>query len=83
MADTYRYRCGECGYKTPWGTEYTGSGSIVVHYQQRHPGLPAGGMVEVNSGAAVAAGKVTSGCATGCLVVVGLLILLAALASIH
>ncbi|GJF35152.1 hypothetical protein KNE206_78520 [Kitasatospora sp. NE20-6] len=45
----YRYRCGECGFKTSWGTESQGEQEQITHYTHRHPGLRPGGTVEANT----------------------------------
>ncbi|MFD9124078.1 hypothetical protein [Kitasatospora sp. NPDC059571] len=45
----YRYRCGECGFKTSWGTESQGEQQQIAHYADRHPGLAPGGLVETNA----------------------------------
>jgi hypothetical protein len=45
----YRYRCGECGFKTSWGTESQGEREQIAHYTHRHPGLLPGGTVEANT----------------------------------
>ncbi len=44
----YRYSCGECGFKTSWGTESQGERQQIDHYAARHPALAPGGSVEVN-----------------------------------
>jgi hypothetical protein len=69
----YRYRCGECGYKTSWGTESQGEQQQIAHYANRHPGLPVGGQVEANT-------KNPSG-GSGCLTFVLIAVLLLLLAS--
>jgi hypothetical protein len=45
----YRYWCGECGFKTTWGTESRGEQQQIEHYTNRHPGLAPGGQVETNT----------------------------------
>ncbi|MFJ1707411.1 hypothetical protein [Kitasatospora sp. NPDC088346] len=45
----YRYRCGECGFKTSWGTESQGERQQSAHYADRHTGLVPGGLVETNT----------------------------------
>ncbi|MEV4615480.1 hypothetical protein AB0K43_23255 [Kitasatospora sp. NPDC049258] len=45
----YRYRCGECGFKTSWGPESQGERAQIAHYAGRHPGLHPGGTVETNT----------------------------------
>ena len=45
----YRYRCGECGFKTSWGTESQGAEQQIDHYADRHPTIVPGGQVETNS----------------------------------
>jgi hypothetical protein len=74
----YRYRCGECGFKTSWGTESQGQREQDSHYADRHPGLHPGGTVEVNG--KNPAPENSGGC-LGCLAVLVLLFLL--LASCH
>jgi hypothetical protein len=64
MAANYRYWCGECHYRTSWLTESQGADQQDRHYAQRHPGLVAGGRVEVRR---------DSGSGLGCLALVGLL----------
>lgn len=75
MADNYRYRCGECGHRTAWGTQSRGGEGIEVHYARRHPHIPLGGMTEVRKG--------SSGGGTGCLIALGIVVLLLILASQH
>ncbi|MFJ5881458.1 hypothetical protein [Kitasatospora cineracea] len=74
----YRYRCGECGFKTSWGTESQGELAQELHYTDHHPGLLPGGTVEVNG--KNPASQRGEGC-LGCLAVLVLLFLL--LASCH
>jgi hypothetical protein len=69
----YRYRCGECGFKTPWGTESHGEQQQIAHYADRHPGLAPGGQVETNN-------KNPSG-GKGCLTLIVITVLLLFLAS--
>ncbi|WP_034088803.1 hypothetical protein [Streptacidiphilus albus] len=45
----YRYRCGECGFKTSWGTESQGAEQQIDHYAERHPTIVPGGRVEANN----------------------------------
>lgn len=68
----YRYRCGECGFKTSWGTESQGERAQITHYTDRHPGLCPGGTVEANT-------KNPQG-GSGCLGVLAVLFLLFVLA---
>jgi hypothetical protein len=75
MADSYRYRCGECGHHTSWGSESQGQRAIEAHYAQRHPHVATGGMVEFRQGA--------SGCGSGCLIALGILVLLIVLAAVQ
>ncbi|MFF4325887.1 hypothetical protein [Streptomyces sp. NPDC001591] len=42
----YRFWCGECGFKTPWGPESVAGRQHMDHYAGRHPGLRLGGQVE-------------------------------------
>jgi hypothetical protein len=71
MAADYRYWCGECHHRTSWRTEAEGAGEQVRHYARSHPGIPAGGRVEVRD---------KTGGGGGCLAVVGVLLLLVVLA---
>ncbi|MFJ5229786.1 hypothetical protein ACIQBJ_07750 [Kitasatospora sp. NPDC088391] len=71
----YRYRCGECGFKTSWGTESQGERDQVAHYADRHPGLYPGGTVETNT--KNPEGNGCLGC-LGALAVLFLLLMLAA-----
>lgn len=69
----YRYWCGECSFKTSWGTESQGEEEQLRHYDSRHPGVPVGGQVETNS-------KNPEG-GLGCVPIVGLIILLLIIAA--
>ncbi|WP_354644327.1 hypothetical protein [Kitasatospora camelliae] len=69
----YRYRCGECGFKTGWLSESQGEQQQMEHYSKRHPGLLPGGLVETNH-------KDPSG-GFGCAEVVGVLVVLLLLAA--
>lgn len=71
----YRYRCGECGFKTSWGTESQGEQQQIDHYASRHPTIAPGGSVEANR-------KNPSG-SSGCLVFIAIAILLLLIASAH
>jgi hypothetical protein len=73
----YRYWCGECGYRTSWGSESLGAEQQSEHYARRHPGVPPGGQVEVNR---KNPGKDTGtgGCCLGVLVIGFLLLVLPA-----
>lgn len=71
MAANYRYWCGECHHRTSWQTEAEGADEQVRHYARSHPGIPAGGRVEVRD-------KTSGG--GGCLAVLGALFLLVLLA---
>lgn len=75
MADSYRYRCGECGHRTAWGTQSRGGEGIEIHYARRHPNVALGGLTEFREG--------PSRSGTGCLIVLGILVLLLILASQH
>ncbi|CAK7283991.1 hypothetical protein ACNFR7_04500 [Streptomyces sp. RM1] len=44
----YRYWCGECSFKSSWGTESQGEKEQLEHYRVHHPGLVPGGQVETN-----------------------------------
>jgi hypothetical protein len=69
----YRYLCGECGFKTSWGTESQGGQQQIAHYTSHHPGLAPGGQVETNA-------KNPSG-GNGCFAFIAIAILLLVLAS--
>ncbi|MFJ9034372.1 hypothetical protein ACIRQP_39190 [Streptomyces sp. NPDC102274] len=74
MADSYRYRCGECGHRTAWGSESQGEQAIETHYVRSHPHVLPGGMVEFRKGA-------DSGGGCGCLIALGIVVLLLIVAS--
>ncbi|MEL5960031.1 hypothetical protein AADR41_35640 [Streptomyces sp. CLV115] len=63
----YRYRCGECGYSTPWTTESDAEDRAVSHYADRHPDIAPGGTVQINRKDANS---------VGCLPVLGMAVLL-------
>jgi len=73
----YRYWCGECGFKTTWGTESQGEQQQIEHYAHNHPAIAPGGRVETNH-------KNPSG-GSGCLafIAVAILLLLFAALSHH
>ncbi|MCX5129327.1 hypothetical protein ABT024_30285 [Streptomyces sp. NPDC002812] len=71
---TYRFWCGECGFKTPWGTESEAERGHTDHYATRHPGLRPGGQVETAAKAPAAEGASWVGCTT--VAVLGLLFLI-------
>ncbi|GAB3493379.1 hypothetical protein [Amycolatopsis cihanbeyliensis] len=50
MSATFRYWCGECGYKTPWLDEWAGAEELERHYLRRHPGIEPGGDFEIRRG---------------------------------
>ncbi|MFC9288584.1 hypothetical protein [Streptomyces sp. NPDC057052] len=75
MADSYRYRCGECGHRTAWASESRGAEAIGAHYSRSHPDVLPGGMVEFRKG--------SSSGGAGCLLVLGVLVLLLIIASRH
>ncbi|MFH9659644.1 hypothetical protein ACH4NF_17925 [Streptomyces sp. NPDC017248] len=75
MADGYRYRCGECGHRTAWGSESTGAKAIEAHYGRSHPRVVPGGTVEFRKG--------SSSGGAGCLIALGVLVLLLIIASRH
>jgi hypothetical protein len=77
MADSYRYRCGECGHRTSWGRESQGQQAIEAHYAQRHPQVIPGGMAEFREGSA------GCGCGSGCLMLLGIAVLLALIAAVQ
>ena len=70
---SYRYWCGECGFKTSWGTESEGERQQIAHYAERHPGIVPGGQVETNTK--------DPGGGSGCLGFIGIVILLLILAA--
>ncbi|MEU0281811.1 hypothetical protein [Streptomyces sp. NPDC006195] len=74
MADSYRYRCGECGHRTSWGSESRGEQAIETHYVRSHPQVVPGGMVEFRKGSSPGGG-------CGCLIALGVLVLLLIIAS--
>ncbi|GAA2807605.1 hypothetical protein GCM10010441_35440 [Kitasatospora paracochleata] len=39
----YRYWCGECGFKTPWGGDLEVRPVQLEHYRRRHDGIAPGG----------------------------------------
>ncbi|GAA1030685.1 MULTISPECIES: hypothetical protein [Amycolatopsis] len=67
MAADYRYWCGECGYRTPWLTRAGSAEQRTRHYAECHPGVPPRGQAERRRSA--------SG-GVGCLVLVGVLLLI-------
>ncbi|MBT2423287.1 hypothetical protein J7F01_05545 [Streptomyces sp. ISL-22] len=73
MADSYRYRCGECGHRTAWGSESRGEQAMGTHYARRHRHTAPGGMVEFRKG--------SSGSGAGCLIVLAFMVLLLIIAS--
>ncbi|MET7684677.1 hypothetical protein [Streptomyces sp. NPDC005423] len=75
MTDSYRYRCGECGHRTAWGSESHGERAIEAHYGRSHPRVVPGGMAEFR--------KKDSGGGVGCLIALGIVVLLLVLASRH
>lgn len=75
MAGSYRHRCGECGHRTAWGSESQGEQAIETHYAHRHPHILPGGVVEFRKG--------SSGCGSGCLIALGIVVLLLIIASRH
>jgi hypothetical protein len=74
MADSYRYRCGECGHRTGWGSESQGGQAIAAHYGRSHPHVDPGGVVEFRKGS-------SSGGGLGCLIALGIVVLLLIMAS--
>ncbi|MFD7033937.1 hypothetical protein ACFWAR_38515 [Streptomyces sp. NPDC059917] len=72
----YRFWCGECGFKTAWGTESVAGRRHEDHYTARHPGLPLGGQVESAAEGPAAGGGL--GCAGMAIAVLLLLIIAAA-----
>lgn len=46
MAGAYRTRCGECNFRTPWDTENSAQMAMEAHYDDVHPDVPMGGMIE-------------------------------------
>ncbi|GGK04546.1 hypothetical protein GCM10011583_40400 [Streptomyces camponoticapitis] len=73
MADSYRYRCGECGHRTAWGSESRGWHATEAHYDRRHPRVVPGGMVEFREGSSSGAG--------GCLIALGIMLLIMIIAA--
>lgn len=69
----YRCWCGECAFRTPWLSESQAETRQIQHYAERHPGLEPGGHVEVS--------RRSPNGGTGCLRVVGILVLLLILAA--
>jgi hypothetical protein len=65
MVAERRYRCGECRLRTLWRTGSQGAEDVDAHYARRHPGIVAGGRVEVRRPRSHEGG--------GCLLVVGIL----------
>jgi len=68
----YRYWCGECGFKTSWGTESRGEQRQIEHYANRHPTIDPGGSVEARK---------NPSCSSGCLTFIAIAILLLLLAA--
>ena len=75
MADSYRYRCGECGHRTACASEFQGEQAIGAHYGRSHPHVVPGGMVEFRKG--------SSSGGSGCLIALGIVVLLLIIASRH
>ncbi|MEU7565601.1 hypothetical protein [Streptomyces fradiae] len=73
MADSYRYRCGECGHRTAWGGESRGAAAIEAHYHRSHPEVVPGGVVEFRRGSSCGG--------SGCLIVLAVVVVLLVLAS--
>ncbi|MGW2180875.1 hypothetical protein ACWCXX_22840 [Streptomyces sp. NPDC001732] len=69
---SYRFWCGECGFKTPWLSESQGEKRQLEHYEKQHPGILPGGHVEANR-------KDPEG--GGCLSVLGIIVLLLIIAA--
>jgi len=69
----YRYWCGECGFKTTWGTESQGEQQQIEHYAHNHPAIAPGGRVETN--------RKNPGGGSGCLAFIAIAILLLLLAA--
>lgn len=63
----YRYRCGECGFRTSWTTRSEAEDRAVAHCTDRHPGLLPGSGFEVNT---------RNPRAVGCLLMLAVLFLL-------
>ncbi|ALO98556.1 hypothetical protein SHL15_7551 [Streptomyces hygroscopicus subsp. limoneus] len=76
MADSYRYRCGECGHRTSWGSESQGEKAIEGHYRRSHPTVVPGGMVEFRKGSSGGGGG-------GCLLALVILVVILIIASRH
>ncbi|MEV6260642.1 hypothetical protein AB0M42_07740 [Streptomyces sp. NPDC051784] len=63
----HRYRCGECGFSTRWSTESEAGDLAAAHYADHHPGLPLGGIVQINE---------KNPRTLGCLPMIGIMLLL-------
>ncbi|EME63736.1 hypothetical protein [Amycolatopsis decaplanina] len=50
MSAEFRYRCGECRYRTPWLDESEGAWQLAEHYRRRHPRVGPGGEFEIRRG---------------------------------
>ncbi|MEU1226086.1 hypothetical protein [Streptomyces sp. NPDC005828] len=70
----YRNWCGECGFKTAWGTQSQSERQQIDHYRSHHPGIRPGGQVETNQ-------KNPSGSSFGCLPLIGIAMLVLILAA--
>jgi hypothetical protein len=46
VAVRYRFWCGECGFRTPWGDEAEGRLALVRHCRRWHAGVAVGGQRE-------------------------------------
>lgn len=44
--NSFRVKCGECSHTTAWQTESQAGTAIASHYEQRHPEVPPGGVIE-------------------------------------
>ncbi|MFE2878492.1 hypothetical protein ACFXG6_19705 [Streptomyces roseus] len=75
---TYRFWCGECGFKTPWGTESEAGRGHTDHYGTRHPGLRLGGQVETGPTVPAREGTSCAVCATTAVLGLLLLVIVAA-----
>ncbi|SFS66249.1 hypothetical protein [Saccharopolyspora flava] len=46
MSARYRYRCGECPFRTPWTSASQAAERRTRHCARHHPDLPPSGRVE-------------------------------------
>lgn len=72
----YRFWCGECGFRTPWGDEAEGRLELLRHCRRWHGGIAVGGHRETARGRAGGRAEGRG----GRLVAVGVVLLLVVLA---